>query len=77
MIVAKTQLECEPSFLTLGPNHFAVGFNNSIWYFKWKQAADKSNVQMVCKREYYGSIKQVVMNDKWTAVLSQGQVTLH
>lgn len=32
---------------------------------------------MICKREYFGSIKQVVMNDKWTAVLSDGKVTLH
>lgn len=38
MIVAKTQLEVEPSFLNLGPNHFAVGINNAIWYFKWRQS---------------------------------------
>ena len=38
MIVAKTQLEVEPSFLNLGPAHFAVGINNAIWYFKWRQA---------------------------------------
>ena len=34
-------------------------------------------VQLVCKREYFGTIKQVVMNDEWTAVLSEGKVTLH
>lgn len=34
-------------------------------------------VSLVCKREYFGTIKQVAMNDEWTAVLSEGKVTLH
>ena len=29
------------------------------------------------KREYFGSIKQVAMNEQWTAVLSEGKVSLH
>jgi WD repeat-containing protein 19 len=36
MIVAKTNLDIEPAFLKLGPSHFAVGINNSIWYYKWR-----------------------------------------
>ena len=32
---------------------------------------------LVCKREHFGSIKQVVMNDSWTAVLFDGKVVLH
>ena len=35
MVIAKADLEIEPSFLNLGPNHFAVGINNSIWYYRW------------------------------------------
>ena len=35
MVVAKADLEIEPAFLNLGPNHFAVGINNSIWYYRW------------------------------------------
>ena len=31
----------------------------------------------MCKREYFGTIKMVCMNDHWTAVLAEGKVTLH
>lgn len=80
MIVAKANLDIEPSFLTLGPYHFAVGINNSIWYYKWRNPGIETKmhiVDLVCKREYFGTIKQVAMNDKWTAVLSEGKVSLH
>src|SRR4051812_16599991 len=70
MIIAKCQLEIEPSFLNVGPLHFGVGMNNSIWYYRWRQPGMENKMQtviQVCKREYFGTIKQVVMNDKWTA----------
>jgi len=72
--------DIEPTFLTLGLFHFAVGINNSIWYYRWKNPGMEGKMQIVsqaCKREYFGTIKQVVMNDIWTAVLSEGKVTLH
>lgn len=37
MVVAKANLDIEPTFLALGSYHFAVGINNSIWYYRWKQ----------------------------------------
>lgn len=43
-------------------------------YYRWKES---TNQTLVCKREYFSTIKQVVINDKWTAVLSDGCVTLH
>jgi hypothetical protein len=36
MIVAKGNLEVEPSFINIGPMHFGAGINNSIWYYRWK-----------------------------------------
>lgn len=85
MAVAKAELDVEPSFLNLGPNHFAVGINNSIWYYRWQQgrsqlAANSTSPEVInlsCKREYFGTIQKVVMNDVWTAVLSEGKVSLH
>jgi hypothetical protein len=80
MIVAKTTLETEPSFLTLGNYHFAAGVNSSIWYYRWRQPGMEGKLQIVssvCKRDYFGTIKQTVMNDQWTAVLTDGKVTLH
>lgn len=35
MVIAKAELEIEPTFLDMGPNHFAVGINNSVWYYRW------------------------------------------
>lgn len=32
---------------------------------------------LVCKREHFATVKQVVMNDSWTAVLTDGKVILH
>lgn len=80
MIVAKTTLDTEPSFLTLGNYHFAAGVNSSIWYYRWRQPGMEGKLQIVssvCKRDYFGTIKQTVMNDQWTAVLTDGKVTLH
>ena len=81
MLVSKTDLDIEPSFLTLGPMHFAVGANNNIWYYRWRQdlgdITQPQIVSLALKREYFGTIKQVVMNEAWTAVLSEGKVSLH
>ena len=60
MIVSKTDLDIEPTFLNLGPNHFAVGINNSIWYYKWRNEMTFEVLQvpqLVYKREYFGTIK--------------------
>lgn len=80
MVIAKTDLEIEPGFVHLGLNHFAVGINSSIWYYRWRTdsfGSELSKVSLVCKRDYFGTIKAVCMNDQWTAVLSDGQVVLH
>ena len=36
-ILAKVALDIEPTFLSMGPNHFCVGINSSITYYRWKQ----------------------------------------
>ena len=80
MVLIKSELEIEPSFLQMGVQHFAVGINNQIWYYKWRSIngdADLDIATLVCKREHFGTIKQVVMNDSWTAVLTDGKVVLH
>ena len=81
MVIAKAEMEVEPTFLNLGPSHCAVGINNAIWYYRWQDAgangAGAGSINYQTKREYFGSIKQVVMNYEWTAVLSEGKVSLH
>lgn len=77
--VAKISLDIEPGFLALGARHCAVGINNSIWYYKWmdEESGEITETQLVCKREYFGTITQVALNSNWTAVLSEGKCTLH
>jgi WD repeat-containing protein 19 len=79
-IVNKISLDIEPGFLTLGPKHCAVGINNNIWYYRWRDNMNAMSVglaPLVCKRDYFGTIKMVAMNELWTAVLSEGRCTLH
>jgi len=65
-IITKVGLEIEPTFLRMGPAHFCVGINSTITYYKWLS----SKAKVVCKRDYFSSIKAVCMNELWTAVLS-------
>ena len=59
--LAKTALEIEPSFLKLGPLHFAVGVNSTISYYRWRQSEvftnKKSRATEVMQRDYFGTIK--------------------
>ena len=36
MIIGKTDLEIEPHHIGIGPDHFAVGINDSIWFYRWR-----------------------------------------
>ena len=80
LVVGKISLDIEPGFLALGKYHCAVGINNNVWYYRWKSdtgQTSKGNAPLVCKREYFTTIKEVALNDRWTAVLSEGKWTLH
>lgn len=82
MIIGKTDLEIEPHHLNIGPDHLAVGINDSVWYYRWRpigaiDITTQSMIQLVCKRDYMGVVKKVVMNDQWAAALTDGQVFLH
>jgi cytosine/uracil/thiamine/allantoin permease len=47
MIVAKTNLEIEPSFISLGSYHFAAGVNSSVYYYRWRQPGLEGKLQIV------------------------------
>lgn len=36
MIIGKTELEIEPHHISIGPDHFAVGINDGVWYYRWR-----------------------------------------
>ena len=63
----------EPTFVGLGGGHVAVGMNNRIMYYR----CDAEDVGKVGEQDYVGTVEAVKLNDKFTAVLSDQQVTLH
>ena len=82
MIIGKADLEIEPHHINIGSDHFAVGINDGVWYYRWRpigavDVTKQSMLHLVCKREYHSTVKKVVMNDVWTAALAEGQVFLH
>ena len=82
MIIGKAELDIEPHHINIGPDHFAVGINDAVWYYRWRpigasDVTSQSMVQLVCKRDFMGTVKKVVMNEAWAAALTDGQVFLH
>ena len=47
MIVAKTNLDIEPTFMSLGGYHLAAGVNSSVWYYRWRQPGSEGKLQIV------------------------------
>ena len=82
MIIGKAELEIEPHHINIGSDHFAVGINDGVWFYRWRpigaiDVTKQSMLHLVCKREYNSTVKKVVMNDVWAAALADGQVFLH
>lgn len=53
-----------------------------MWFYRWRpigaqEITQQTMIQLVCKRDYMGVIKKVVMNETWAAALTDGQVFLH
>ncbi|XP_022173523.1 WD repeat-containing protein 19 isoform X2 [Myzus persicae] len=70
--------EMEPSFLSVGPHHLAVGLNNRIWYYKINIIdPTKLSTSLLGDREYLGTVKNVCINDEFISVLFEGRLQIH
>ena len=69
----RLDIETEPSFCGLGPNHAAVGMNNQVWYYRLGQRDGK----LVGRRDYMGTVLSVKLNATHAAVLLEGKVVVH
>lgn len=67
------QVDCEPSFCSLGPCHLAVGLNNQVLYY----AHTPSPGRLVSRRSYLGEVRRVSLSSTHAAVLTDGRVLLH
>ncbi|EAR82687.2 WD40 repeat protein (macronuclear) [Tetrahymena thermophila SB210] len=78
--VSSINLETEPGFLSLGLYHLAAGINNNVWYYLWldqKRNGIIKGGEMIQKRDYLGSVKDIRLNEFWAAVLTDGKCILH
>eukprot|EP00750_Incisomonas_marina_P015809 INCI18667.1.p1 GENE.INCI18667.1~~INCI18667.1.p1 ORF type:complete len:1397 (-),score=234.22 INCI18667.1:122-4312(-) len=69
------EVEVEPSFISLGPRHLAVGMNNRVWFYNcagMKEAYDLNN-----EEEYLGTVTNVYLSESVAAVLYDGQIKVH
>lgn len=68
----------EPSFLSIGPHHLAVGLNNRIWYYKINISDPiKLSTSLLGDREYLGTVKNVCINAEFISVLFEGRLQIH
>lgn len=64
----------EPSFVTIGPRHVAVGMNNRVWYYR---CDGTSNDALVNEQQYLGRVTTVKLNRDYACVLCDGKASLH
>jgi WD repeat-containing protein 19 len=73
------RLEIEPQMMSMGSYHIGVASNSLVMFYKWRNGENELIPSGECtsKREYRATIKQVVNNQKYAAVLTDGTVLLH
>ena len=71
--VTTLPVSIEPSFVSLGPFHVAVGMNNRVWYYR----CDGASRDLVNEREYLSTVDSVKLNHGFAAVMCEGRVHVH
>lgn len=66
-------LPVEPSFVSLGPYHCAVGMNNRAWFFELGQ----NKPTLLRDREYLGTVTSLRLSTDYASVLYEGKIQLH
>ncbi|KAI1887644.1 hypothetical protein AGOR_G00192430 [Albula goreensis] len=67
------EVEVEPSFIAVGPDHVAVGMNNRAWFY----ALGDSGVEKLKDTEYLGTVANMCLNSDYAAAQFEGKVQLH
>ncbi|KAJ8410983.1 hypothetical protein AAFF_G00180180 [Aldrovandia affinis] len=67
------EVEVEPNFIAVGPDHVAVGMNNRAWFY----ALGDSGVEKLKDTEYLGTVASMCLNSDYAAALFEGKVQLH
>ncbi|XP_036373153.1 WD repeat-containing protein 19 [Megalops cyprinoides] len=67
------EVEVEPNFIAVGPDHVAVGMNNRAWFY----ALGENGVEKLKDTEYLGTVASMCLNSDYAAALFEGKVQLH
>ncbi|KAJ8271702.1 hypothetical protein COCON_G00105610 [Conger conger] len=67
------EVEVEPNFIGVGPDHVAVGMNNRAWFY----ALGDGGVEKLKDTEYLGTVASMCLNSDYAAALFEGKVQLH
>jgi WD repeat-containing protein 19 len=71
-VVNVLPVEVEPSFISLGPRHLAVGMNNRVWFYNCVGMNSKYDLNN--EEEYLGTVTNVFLSEGCAAVLYDGQL---
>ncbi|KAM7249129.1 hypothetical protein ACFE04_011138 [Oxalis oulophora] len=79
--------DMEPSFLSIGPSHLAVGMNNRAWFYDLgdnspelshtKPNSSLEPPKLLFDKEYLGNISNICLNTEYASVLFEGRIFLH
>lgn len=77
-IRAHIEIDIEPSFVSLGENHVAVGMNNRVWYYRIPDRPQDSEKHSMCigDREYLSTVENVRMNAEYAVVQVGGKAVV-
>lgn len=81
------ETDMEPSFLSIGPSHLAVGMNNRAWFYDLgnnspelshtKLNSSLEPPKLLFDKEYLGNISNICLNTEYASVLFEGRIFLH
>ncbi|KRX83277.1 WD repeat-containing protein 19 [Trichinella sp. T6] len=67
------EVKIEPSIIAVGFEHFAVGINNKVFYYKMCQKA----CELLTETDYLGTVKMILLNNEKAFVLCDGKLVIH
>lgn len=67
-------LKLEPALLAVGGRHVAAGMNGRVYFHR---IGTKNDGQPVHEQEYQGTLRRIILNLQYAAVLTDTKVTIH
>ena len=69
----RVELKIEPTFVSVGPDHLAVGMNNRVWFYLIGEAGP----ELLSDKECLGTVNKMLLGGAYAAVLYDNKLQLH